>query len=156
LDHLDVSDDILTFIAEHVVSNIRELEGSLTRVVAYSNLRRKPLNLDIAQEALKDLLPDLEKKEITPDLIKETVAEYYSISPESLLSERRDREVVLPRQVAMYLCHTMLGYPYKKIANVFEKNDHTTAINACRKVEDLLSSDKSFASNLDDIQKRLQ
>lgn len=156
LDHLDVSDDILTFIAEHVVSNIRELEGSLTRVVAYSNLRRKPLNLDIAQEALKDLLPDLEKKEISPDLIKETVAEYYSISPESLLSERRDREVVLPRQVAMYLCHTMLGYPYKKIANVFEKNDHTTAINACRKVEDLLSSDKTFASNLDDIQKRLQ
>ena len=155
-DHLEVPDDILTFIAEHVVSNIRELEGSLTRVVAYSNLRRKILNLDIAKEALKDLIPNLEEREITPELIKETVADYYSISPESLMSERRDREVVLPRQVAMYLCHSMLGYPYKKIANVFEKNDHTTAINACKKVEDLLSSDKSFSSSLEDIQKRLR
>ena len=101
LDNLDVDDSIIQFIAEHVVSNIRELEGSLTRVVAYSQLRRRPLTLELTIEALRDLLPDMEKKELTPQIIKSTVSEYYSVSIESLLSERRDREIVLPRQVAM-------------------------------------------------------
>jgi chromosomal replication initiator protein len=155
LDNLNVSDDIIQFIAEHVVSNIRELEGSLTRVVAYSQLRRRPLTLSLTVEALRDLLPDVKKKEITPQIIKNTVSEYYSISLESMLSERRDREIVLPRQVAMYLCHSMLGIPYKRVSTLFDRNDHTTSINACKRVEEMLSSDSSFASTLEDIKKRM-
>jgi len=155
LDKLNVSDDIIQFIAEHVVSNIRELEGSLTRVVAYSQLRRRPLTLELTVEALRDLLPDVKKKEITPQIIKNTVSEYYSIPLESMLSERRDREIVLPRQVAMYLCHSLLGIPYKRVSTLFDRNDHTTAINACKRVEEMISSDASFASTLEDIKKRM-
>ncbi len=155
LDNLDVDDEIIQFIAEHVVSNIRELEGSLTRVVAYSQLRRRPLTLELTIEALRDLLPDVKKKEVTPQMIKSTVAEYYSIPVESLLSERRDREIVLPRQLAMYLCHDMLGIPYKRISTLFDKNDHTTAINACKRVEEMIESESSFASVIEDIKKRM-
>ncbi len=155
LDNLDVDDEIIQFIAEHVVSNIRELEGSLTRVVAYSQLRRRPLTLELTIEALRDLLPDVKKKEVTPQIIKSTVSEYYSIPVESLLSERRDREIVLPRQVAMYLCHNMLGIPYKRVSTLFDRNDHTTAINACRKVEALIKKDNSFESVIEDIKRRM-
>jgi len=155
LDNLDVDDDIIQFIAEHVVSNIRELEGSLTRVVAYSQLRRRPLTLDLTIEALRDLLPDVNKKEVTPQIIKSTVSEYYSISIDSLLSERRDREIVLPRQVAMYLCHNMLGIPYKRVSTLFDRNDHTTAINACKRVEALISKDSSFESVIEDLKRRM-
>ena len=155
LDNLDVDDEIIQFIAEHVVSNIRELEGSLTRVVAYSQLRRRPLTLELTVEALRDLLPDVKKKDVTPQIIKNTVSEYYSISLESLLSERRDREIVMPRQVAMYLCHNMLGIPYKRVSTLFDRNDHTTAINACKRVEEMISQDSSFASVIEDIKKRM-
>ena len=155
IDSIDVDDAIIQFIAEHVVSNIRELEGCLTRVVAYSMLRRRPLTLELCVEALKDLLPDVKKKDITPQIIKETVADFYSISVDSLLSERRDREIVLPRQVAMYLCHNMLGLPYKRISLLFNRNDHTTAINACRRIDDMMQEDPSFMSILEDIKKRM-
>jgi len=155
LDNLDVDDSIIQFIAEHVVSNIRELEGSLTRVVAYSQLRRRPLTLELTIEALRDLLPDMEKKELTPQIIKSTVSEYYSVSIESLLSERRDREIVLPRQVAMYLCHSMLSIPYKRVSTLFDRNDHTTAINACKRVEKMISNDNSFEAVIEDIKKRM-
>jgi len=155
LDNLDVDDEIIQFIAEHVVSNIRELEGSLTRVVAYSQLRRRPLTLDLTIEALRDLLPDVNKREITPQIIKSTVSEYYSISVDSLLSERRDREIVLPRQIAMYLCHNMLGIPYKRVSTLFDRNDHTTAINACKRVEALIRKDNSFESVIEDLKRRM-
>ena len=155
LENLAVDDTIIQFIAEHVVSNIRELEGSLTRVVAYSQLRRRPLTLDLTIETLSDLLPDVKKRDVTPQTIKNTVSEYYSISIENLLSERRDREIVMPRQVAMYLCHDMLGIPYKRVSALFERNDHTTAINACRRVEEMIENDESFAAVIEDIKKRL-
>ena len=155
LDRTEVDDRIIQFIAEHVVSNIRELEGCLTRVVAYARLKRRDLTLELCVEALKDLLPEVKKKEITPQIIKETVADFYSISVDSLLSERRDREIVMPRQIAMYLCHTMLSLPYKRISTLFDRNDHTTAINACKRISDMIEEDSTFASVLEDIKKRM-
>lgn len=156
LDHINVSDEIIQFIAEHVSSNIRELEGSLTRVVAYSSIHRGALSLELTIEALKDLLPDVKKKEITPELIRSTVAEYYNVSEESLLSERRDKEIILPRQLSMYLCHSMLGIPYKRIATLFDRSDHTTAINACKRIEEMIAKDASFSFVIEDIKRRMQ
>lgn len=156
IDSQDVSDDIIQFIAEHVHSNIRELEGCLTRVVAYARLKRRPLTLELTAEALKDILPEVKKREVTPQLIKETVAEYYSISIESMDSERRDREIVMPRQIAMFLCHDMLSLPYKRISYLFERNDHTTAINACKKITEMAEKDSTFASVIEDIKKRMR
>ena len=155
IDNMEVDDEIINFIAEHVHSNIRELEGCLTRVVAFSRLRRQPLNLAITAEALKDLLPEVKKREVTAELIKETVANFYSISVDSMDSQRRDRQIVMPRQIAMYLCHNMLSLPYARISMLFGRNDHTTAINACRKIESMIKEDATFASVIEDIKKRM-
>ena len=155
IDNIEVEDDVLQFIAEHVQSNIRELEGCLTRVVAYSRLRRRPLNLEVTADALKDLLPEVKKREVTPQLIKQTVAAFYSISVESMDSQRRDREVVMPRQIAMYLCHRMLSLPYKRIAFLFGRNDHTTAMSACDKIDKMIADDPHFASVIEDLKKRM-
>ena len=154
--NISVSDDIISYIAEHVSSNIRELEGCLTRVVAYAQLHREPLTLEMCAEALKDILPDVESKDITPALIMETVADYYSISVENMNSQRRDKQIVVPRQVAMHLCHSLLSMPYQRISDLFERNDHTTAINACRRVEEMLRKDSSFASEVNDIIQKLK
>ena len=152
----DVPEEVLTFIATHVVTNIRELEGCLTRVVAYSKLRHKPLTMDLTAEALKDLLPQIHRQELTPQIIRETVADFYSVPVDLMDSPRRDREIVMPRQVAMYLCHTMLGLPYKRVSFLFGRNDHTTAMSACEKIEKMLSADPAFCGDLEDIKKRMQ
>ena len=155
LEHVTIDDEILSYIAEHFSSNIRELEGSLTRVVAYARLLRRPMNLALAKEALKDILPNDTKPPLNAQTIKETVADYYSVPVSSLLSERRDREIVLPRQIAMYLCHSLMELPFKRISALFERNDHTTAMNACKKVERMISENPSVASAIEDLKKRL-
>lgn len=155
IENAEVSDDIILFIAEHIQNNIRQLEGSLTRVLAYSKLKNVPITMSLAQEALKDLLPEEKKIQITPDRIKNAVSSYYSVSVESLVSQRRDKEVVMPRQIAMYLCHTMLGLPYKRIAQLFERGDHTTAISACKKIAEMIDNDYSFSEEIKNIEKRI-
>ncbi|MDD3400447.1 MAG: chromosomal replication initiator protein DnaA [Eubacteriales bacterium] len=154
-ENVPVDDEVITFIAEHVKSNIRQLEGSLTRVLAYAKLKGRILNLSLAAEALKELLPEVKKTEITPSLIKETVASYYSVSLDSLMSQRRDKEVIIPRQVAMYLCHEILSLPYKRISNLFNREDHTTALSACERITFLIGSDEGIASSVEDLKARI-
>ncbi len=154
--NVEIGDDIINFIAENIVDNIRKLEGSLNRVIAYARLRRLPITLNLAKEAMKDMLPQKKEIVITPERIRETVAEYYSIPIESLLSQRRDREVVMPRQIAMYFCHTLLSLPYKKISMLFERNDHTTAISACEKISKMIEEDPSFADTIESIKIRIK
>ncbi|MDO4544091.1 MAG: chromosomal replication initiator protein DnaA [Clostridia bacterium] len=154
-ENLMVDDDIITFIAEHVHSNIRQLEGCLTRVLAYGRLKGKTLNLSLAADALKELLPETKKTEITPDLIKGIVCEFYGISLDSLMSQRRDKEVVIPRQVSMYLCHSLLSLPYKRIANLFDRDDHTTARSAYEKIDKMIKNDPSFAKLMEDLTSRV-
>ncbi len=155
-EHVDISDDIINFIAENIVDNIRKLEGSLNRVIAYARLKRLPITMNLAKEAMKDMLPQKKDIIVTPDRIKETVAEYYSIPIESLMSQRRDKEVVVPRQIAMYFCLKLLSLPYKRIATLFDRDDHTTAISACRKIEKMLEEDSGFADTIESIQTRIK
>ncbi|MDO4564459.1 MAG: chromosomal replication initiator protein DnaA [Clostridia bacterium] len=155
LEHIYIGEDVISFIAEHVQSNIRQLEGSLTRVLAYGKLQNRNIDLALAAEALKELLPEVKKAEITPDLIKETVSAFYSVSLESLMSQRRDKEVVIPRQVAMYLCHTVLSLPYKRIAALFKRGDHTTAMSACTRIIEKMQTDPAFAASIEDLTSRL-
>lgn len=153
---MPVPDDIIRYIAEHVSSNIRELEGCLNRVISYAQLKREPLNLTNTAAVLKDILPEEKEKVLDPARIKETVCDYYGVSVESVDSERRDKQVVLPRQVAMYLCQELLGLPFKRIAEIFGRNDHTTSMNACRKVAQMKATDAQFNSALTDIIERLK
>ena len=155
-EHVEISDEIINFIAENIVDNIRKLEGSLNRVIAYARLKRLPITLNLAKEAMRDMLPQKKEIVITPERIRETVAEYYSIPIDSLLSQRRDKEVVMPRQIAMYFCHTLLSLPYKKIATLFERNDHTTAISACNKIAQMINEDKAFADTIESIRTRIK
>ena len=154
--NVEIDDEIINFIAENIVDNIRKLEGSLNRIVAYAKLKRLPLTMNLAKEAMKDMLPQKQDIVVTPDRIKESVAEYYSIPLESLMSQRRDKEVVLPRQIAMYFCHTLLSLPYKRIATLFDRDDHTTAISACKKIAQMIEDDKSFADTMESIGVRIR
>ncbi len=155
-EHVEVGDDIINFIAENFVDNIRKLEGSLNRVIMYARLKRMPITLSFAKEAMKDMLPQKQDIIVTPERIRDTVAEYYSIPVESIMSQRRDKEVVMPRQIAMYFCHTMLSLPYKRIASLFDRNDHTTAISACNKITQMISEDPSFADTIESIRIRIR
>ena len=155
-EHVEVDDEIINFIAENIVDNIRKLEGSLNRVVAYARLKRVPITLNLAKEAMVEMLPKKEQIEITPDRIKEVVSQYYSVPMESLLSQRRDKEVVMPRQIAMYFCHTMLSLPYKRISILFERNDHTTAISACNKIAQMIETDPAFKDTIGSIEIRIR
>ena len=150
-----VDDSIIQFIAEHVPNNIRQLEGSLTKVFFYSNLKEEPITMSLAREALKDLLPEDKKVDVNPTRIKEIVADFYHITLQSLMSQRRDKEVVVPRQIAMYLCHDILSLPYKRIALLFDRSDHTTAISACDRIEKLMGEDAEFKKSLEDIRKKI-
>lgn len=154
--HVEIDDEIINFIAENIVDNIRKLEGSLNRVIAYATIRRLPITMSLAKEAMKEMLPKKKEIEITPDRIKETVADYYSVPLESIMSQRRDKEVVMPRQIAMYFCHTMLSLPYKRISSLFERNDHTTAISACNKIEQMIDTDSSFRDTMESIKTRIR
>ncbi|MDO4492289.1 MAG: chromosomal replication initiator protein DnaA [Clostridia bacterium] len=155
-DNLAVSDDIINYIADNVHSNIRELEGCLNRVTVYAKLKRSPLTVATAAEALKDLLSLQEERPLTAERIKEIVADYYSVAVESLDSERRDKQIVIPRQVAMYLCQVKLDMPYRRVAEVFKRSDHTTAMNACKKVALMLENDAAFKVSYKDITERLK
>ena len=155
-EHVEVGDDIINFIAENFVDNIRKLEGSLNRVIMYARLKRMPITLSFAKEAMKDMLPQKKDIIVTPERIRDTVAEYYSIPVESIMSQRRDKEVVMPRQIAMYFCHTLLSLPYKRIASLFDRNDHTTAISACNKITQMIAEDPSFADTIESIKIRIR
>ena len=128
-DGYKFNDDVIQFIASNVKSNIRELEGALNKLIAYSNLERKDIKeitVEIAEEVLRDILLPNEKKEVTPELIIQTVAEHYGITMSDIAGNKRNNEIVVPRQIAMYLCRKMTDASLKNIGALLGKRDHTT------------------------------
>ncbi|AWM78876.1 chromosomal replication initiator protein DnaA [Gammaproteobacteria bacterium ESL0073] len=128
------------FIAQRIRSNVRELEGSLKRVMAHAQFTGKPITIELIKEALKDLFA-LQDKLISIDNIQRTVAEYYKIKISDLLSKRRSRSVARPRQVAMALAKELTNHSLPEIGNAFGGKDHTTVLHACRKIEELKKTD---------------
>lgn len=151
----NVPDSVLEFIAERVQSNIRELEGYLTRVIAYSQFNKLDLNVHVASVALKDMLPDNGPQIITPFIIREAVASYYGLAEETLCAKRKDQQVALPRQVAMYLCRSMTDWSLPRIGDVFGGRNHTTVMHAIEKITEKVKNDAAMASSIEDIKKRL-
>lgn len=155
-DGYKIDDEVIQFIASNVKSNIRELEGALNKLVAYSNLEKKEINVSLAEEVLRDILLPDEKKEVTPELIIQTVAEHYGISMADISGNKRNNEIVIPRQVAMYLCRKMTDVSLKSIGNLLGKRDHTTIINGEKKIEaELKSNNTSIKNNIDIITKKI-
>ena len=151
--------DDVQFIASNVKSNIRELEGALNKLIAYSNLERKDIKeitVEIAEDVLRDILLPNEKREITPELIIQTVAEHYGITMADIIGNKRNSEIVVPRQIAMYLCRKMTDASLKNIGNILGKRDHTTIINGHNKIEaELKQNNTSLKNNIDIITKKI-
>lgn len=135
-EHVDLPDDVAFLIAKRFQSNVRELEGALRRVIAYANFTNRPISLDFAREALKDLLA-LQDKMVTIENIQKTVAEYFKLRVVDLKSKRRTRSIARPRQIAMALSKKLTNHSLPEIGDAFGGRDHTTVLHACRKVDEL-------------------
>jgi len=149
-----VPNDVLSFLAKSITSNVRELEGALKRVIAHAELIGNPINLETTQEVLKDILHAYERPIKAPE-IQRVVASYYKISLEDLQSKRRDRSVARPRQIAMYLTKVLTPLSLPDIALCF-KRDHTTVIHAVRTIEGLLQQDKKLSTQITELTGQLK
>lgn len=148
----DIDDEILQYIANNIKSNVRELEGALNKVIALCNLNReKKISLSTAEDALKDLILTDSNNKITPHLIIETVANYFNIVPSDLESQKRNKEIVIPRQIAMYICKDITDSPLELIGEYLGGKDHSTVIYGCNKIKKLISSDNNVKKAVEDI-----
>ena len=134
-DDLRVPDpEVLTFIADRVTSNIRELEGALTRVIAYASLTGRPISVDVAREVLKDVFPGGERRSITIEQIQQAVCDAYGVSLVDLRGDKRPQVIVLPRHIAMYLCRELTDQSLPKIGAKFGGRDHATVMYGVNRV----------------------
>ena len=156
LDGYNIDDEVIRYIATNIKSNIRELEGALNKLVALSNLGKREINISMAEEVLKDIISPNQKREVTPQVILEVVAEHYGISVSDIIGGKRNAEIVTPRQVVMYLCREITDTPYKAIGILLGNRDHSTIINGDGKVrKQLQANDGSLKNNIDIIRKKL-
>lgn len=151
----NIDNEIIKYIATHVKSNIRELEGALTKIVAFSRLQNTDITLDMAAEILKDQLAPAEPREITPELIIETVADHYHVSVKDLISPKRSKDIAYPRQIAMYLCKDMTSVPLIKIGSCLGNRDHATIIHGCEKIKKDLSDNEGLQSTIETLKKKI-
>ncbi len=150
-----VPEKVLEFLARRISSNVRELEGALTRLIAHATLVGSPVSLDSAQELLKDLLRANDRR-ITVEDIQRRVAEHFNIRQADMQSQRRERPVVRPRQIAMYLAKKLTTHSLPEIGRKFGGRDHTTVMHAVKKVEELTLSDSAFAEDVDLVRRMLE
>jgi chromosomal replication initiator protein len=154
---LDVADpQVLTFVASRISTNIRELEGALTRVVAFSSLTGRPMTVELAQEVLRDVFPQGELPEVSVERIQEVVGERFGITLQELTSDRRSQAIVYPRQVAMYLCRELTDSSLPKIGKKFGGRDHTTVIHATSKIAKLIKEDRSVYNLVQELTARIK
>lgn len=153
---LDIPNEVMLYIANQIDSNIRELEGALIRVVAYSSLINKDINADLAAEALKDIIPSSKPKVITIQEIQRVVGEQYNIKLEDFKAKKRTKSVAFPRQIAMYLSRELTDFSLPKIGEEFGGRDHTTVIHAHEKISKLVQTDPQLQKQLKEINEMLK
>ena len=156
-DGIHISDpQVLTFIASRVSTNIRELEGALTRVVAFSSLTGRAMSVELAQDVLKDVFPQGEAAEVSIKRIQDLVAERFNLSLEELCGDRRSQNIVYPRQVAMYLSRELTDSSLPRIGKEFGGRDHTTVIHATSKIARLIREDRSVYNLVQELTARVK
>ncbi|MFV0528395.1 MAG: chromosomal replication initiator protein DnaA [Lachnospiraceae bacterium] len=155
IDGYDIDEEVIKYIATNIKSNIRELEGSLNKVVAFANLEKREVNVELAKQVLRDIISPDERKIITPEYIISVVAEHYDISVSDLSGGRRNAKIVLPRQIAMYLCREMTDTPLKSIGSYLGNRDHTTVMHGCEKIENELSTSSSMRETIELFKKKI-
>lgn len=158
LDHLELTipDEVIEFIAQHVKSSVRELEGSIIKLLAYASLKHRDISVDLAREALRDKIrdgassdfPDVPPTSVTVATIQQVVAREWSVTPDGLRSKTRTKQLTVPRQVAMFLCRELLGLQLVEIGNAFGGRDHSTVIHSLDRVTQDMVTEPSFAERV--------
>lgn len=154
-ENVEIPNEAMIYIANHIHTNIRELEGALTRVAAYAKISNQPMTPEVVSEALKDLVTTTQTKRITIQDIQLAVSEYYGIHIDELSSKKRTKSIAFPRHVAMYLSRELTDNSLPKIGEVFGGRDHTTVIHAHEKISKLVAEDELFNSELKEIESKL-
>ena len=146
----------MAILATNIKSNIRELEGALTKIVALSKLdHNKEINIALAEEALKDIISPNAERKVTPELIIQVVADHFGITPLDISSQKRNKEVVYPRQIVMYLCQSMTGASLQEIGRYLGGRDHTTIIHGREKIAADLKTNENLANTIEILKKKL-
>jgi len=154
-ENLSISDDVMQLIAKKIQSNIRELEGALIRIVAYSSLTNGEINEDLATQALKDIISNSKPKLVTTDTIKNIVGQYYGIKVEDFNAKKRNKSIVLPRQIAMFLCRELTDLSLPRIGEEFGR-DHTTIMHAYEKISSEMKINIQLKSTLEELKSKIE
>lgn len=153
---LDIPNEVMLYIANQIDTNIRELEGALIRIVAYSSLINRDINASLAAEALKDIIPSSKPRVITIEAIQEMVGEKYNVRLEDFPAKKRTKSIAFPRQIAMYLSRELTDFSLPKIGEEFGGRDHTTVIHAHEKISKMIATDQQLQRELDEITEQLK
>ena len=151
----DIPYEVKDYVATHIKSSIRELEVALTKLSAFAKLSSNPITVEFAEEALKDLISPDSRREITPELIIDIVAEHFNIKSEDILSQKRSADIVYPRQIAMYLCRQMTTNTVQSLGKAFGNRDHTTILHGADKINKMVISDENTKSTIDILIKKI-
>jgi chromosomal replication initiator protein len=152
---LDITEDVAEYIAAKVVSNIRELEGALTKVYATAKILNEPITLEIAKTALGES-PEFQSKQINIAEIIDSIVKYYNIRRADLQSKKRNQSIAMPRQICMYIARNLTSLSLEEIGGHLGGRDHTTVMHACSKINDAIQNDDRLKSQIDEITKTLQ
>ena len=164
LDHLELTipDEVIEFIAQHVKSSVRELEGSIIKLLAYGSLKQRQITVELAREALRDKLrgqaefPDVPPTTITVATIQQVVAREWGVTPDGLRSKTRTKQLTTPRQVAMYLCRELLALQLVEIGNAFGGRDHSTVIHSLERVAEDTAGEPGFSERVLKVRSMLE
>ena len=151
----EIDEEVFKYIASNIKSNIRELEGAFNKAIAFSKLNKVDITMDNVEEALKDIISPSVKKQVTPQLIINVVAEHFGISPEDITSKSRNSEYVLPRHIAMYLCRRLTAESLQNIGKALGKKDHTTVIHGIEKIAADIQVNEDLKNRIDIIIKKI-
>lgn len=154
-DEIELSDEILNYIANNIKSNIRELEGALNKLLAFGNLVQTEITMEIAQKELQNIITPDKPREITPQLIIEVVADHFQISIDQMISKTRSKDIAKPRQIAMYLCKNMTNTPLDSIGAVLGGRDHSTIIHGINKITEEYDADENIRNMIVTIKKKI-
>ena len=155
LEKYHIPDEVMQYIANNIKSNIRELEGSLNKLIALSNLENKPIDIPLAAEALKDMISPDDTRAVSPELIMDVVSEHFNVPVTELKGKKRNAEIVLPRQIVMYLCRNMTDTPLKSIGALLGCKDHASISHGVRKIENDLKTDEALNNTVNIIKKKI-
>ncbi|MCI1693440.1 chromosomal replication initiator protein DnaA [Aneurinibacillus aneurinilyticus] len=150
-ENLEIPNEVMVYIANQIDTNIRELEGALIRVVAYSSLINRDIDTELAMEALKDIIPSNKPRIINIAVIQQVVGEYFDLKMEDFKAKKRTKSVAFPRQIAMYLSRELTDYSLPKIGEEFGGRDHTTVIHAHEKITQILQSDRQMQATVQEL-----